>query len=86
MLPRVPKLQAILPENGKPLRMTKLLTSISVKKVAIFFDSSIYFGTVVERVRGPIVAAIANRTRKLQAVWKIAYDDTTTRTHNNSQG
>ncbi len=45
------------------------------KRVAKIFADSIYFGTVIERVRGPVVAAIDDGTRELQAVRKIVYDD-----------
>jgi len=38
------------------------------KRVAKIFDDSIYFGAVVERLRGPVVAAIADGTRELQAM------------------
>jgi hypothetical protein len=45
------------------------------KRVAKLCNNSIYFGPVVERVRGPVIAAASDGTRVLQAVWKIVYDD-----------
>ena len=48
------------------------------QRVAKFFKGCIYFGTVVERTRGPVTAAGADGMKVLQAVWKIVYDDADT--------
>jgi hypothetical protein len=46
--------------------------------VARNFNDFIYFGTVVERIRGPVMAVGADGKKVLQAVWKIVYDDADT--------
>jgi hypothetical protein len=48
------------------------------QRVAKFFKGCIYFGTVVERTRGPVTAVGADGMKVLQAVWKIVYDDADT--------
>jgi len=46
------------------------------RRIAKKFDGVIFFGTVSDRARGPVVAVGAsNGTRLLQAVWNVAYDD-----------
>ena len=46
------------------------------KRIAKYFDNKIFFGTVVERIRGAVLADQATVSRKvLQVVWKIVYDD-----------
>ena len=44
-----------------------------------YFNNFVYFGTVVERIRGPVMAADANGKKVLQAAWKIVYDDADTK-------
>ena len=46
------------------------------KRVAKSFAGKIYFGTVVERIKGAVLGdADSNGIRLWQAVWKIEYDD-----------
>ena len=46
------------------------------RRIAKLFDKALHFGTVVERIRGAVLASQPNVSQKvLQVVWKIVYDD-----------
>ncbi len=49
------------------------------KRVAQFFAGKVIFGTMVERIRGPVLAKQADGTKLWQVVWKMVYDDEDTK-------
>ncbi len=44
-------------------------------KMAKELKGDIYFGNVVERIRGLVLAAQPDGRKVWQAVWKVVYDD-----------
>lgn len=48
------------------------------KRLAKEFNGKVYFGNVMERIRGPVLAAEPNGNKVWQAVWKVVYDDADT--------
>jgi len=61
-----------------PTEMDDMVDEYVDQIVARNFNDFIYFGTVVERIRGPVMAVGADGKKVLQAVWKIVYDDADT--------
>jgi hypothetical protein len=52
--------------------------SLVGKRVARFFADKIYFGSVGDRIRGPVIGALGpSSVMELQVVWKIIYADGT---------
>jgi hypothetical protein len=45
------------------------------RRVATFFDDRIYFGNVVKKMKGAVLAKQPDGMRIRQAAWNIGYDD-----------